>query len=344
MRMLLAGVVAAALGVGVSGPAPTAVDIARPTGSTRVVAAVPSPGHPAYVHAHTNGRIYVGTYKSGDGQASRVIEYSGRGTLLRSWTVPGQRLAADPGVQAANQTADGDLVLLETSRRAVMTLDLRTGRFRTVATLPPGAVPNYATWTPFGLLVSDYAQGVLWRVGRGGAVSAWYRSPALEGVAGFGTTGLVYRARERDLLITQQTVSDGSDLPTNGALYRLTLDGDRPGRLRTLWRSAPTDLPDGFGVGRSGRIYIANAGLTNQIVVLSPTGQELRRLPELPGTGENGSPIPFDTPCSATFRGTEILVANQSAILGDASHMAVLAVEVGERGRTPYLPRTARFR
>ena len=53
--------------------------------------------------------------------------------------------------------------------------------------------------------------------------------------------------------------------------------------------------------------------------------------------------MPFDTPCSATFLGTRVLVANQSAVAGDASHQAVLDVEVGEPGLPAYLPTTASF-
>ena len=52
------------------------------------------------------------------------------GTLLRSWTVPGQDLAADHGVQVANPTPRGRLVLLEKSPAAVLTLDVTTGTFR----------------------------------------------------------------------------------------------------------------------------------------------------------------------------------------------------------------------
>ena len=76
---------------------------------------------------------------------------------------------------------------------------------------------------------------------------------------------------------------------------------------------------------------------------LSATGAELDRFPDVPLTGDNGSPVPFDTPCSATFLGTSILVANQSAIAGDAAHQAILAVDVGETGLAPYLPRRATF-
>lgn len=314
---------------------------------TEVFSLVPEPGFPAYVHAHTNGRVYAGSYiDSGSTVPSRVWEWSGDGTLLRSWTVPGQDLAADHGVQVANQTRDGRLVLLETSKRRVMTLDVRTGRFRTVATFPEGAVPNYATWGPKGeLLVTDYADGVIWRVPPGGGTpKRWFESAGLAGAVEFGTTGIRYRPGRSDLLITQQTVSDGSDLPTNGALYRLPVSAKgKPGQLETLWSSQPGDLPDGFGIGRSGHIYVALAGLSNQVVELTGTGEEVARFPEVPLTGDNGSPVPFDTPCSATFLGKRILVANQSAIAGDPTHQAILSVYVGETGRSPYLPRAARF-
>jgi hypothetical protein len=38
-----------------------------------------------------------------------------------------------------------------------------------------------------------------------------------------------------------------------------------------------------------------------------------------------------------------VLVANQSAVAGDASHQAILDVEVGEPGLPAYLPRAAGF-
>jgi hypothetical protein len=340
VRGLAASAAAALLVAGLSPPAP-AVD---GHWATSVFADVPEPGFPAYVFVHRNGRVYAGSYQdpNGAGVPSRVFEWSAGGTLLRSWPVPGQDLTAEHGVQVANQTRNGRLVVLETSTSTVRTLNTRTGRWRTITTLP-GATPNYATWGPGGaLFVTDYAQGVLWKVSRRGTARAWFRSSALEGVAGFGTTGIVFRRAGHDLLITQQT---SPDTPTQGHLYRLPIQpGGRPGTLQTLWTSRPGDLPDGFGIGRSGHLYVALAGLASQLVELTPGGTEVDRFPDVPLTGDNGSAVPFDTPCSATFLGTRVLVANQSAILGDAAHQAVLAVDVGERGMVPYLPVGAKFR
>lgn len=332
-----------------AGTAPAASPAPAPAKwATSVFSLVGSPGYPAYVFKHRNNRVYAGTYVNSDTTAkSKVREWTRRGQLLRSWTVPGQIRDGSHGIQVANQTRDGKLVILETSRRAIMTMDIDTGRFRTIATLPEGSVPNYATWGPKkALYVTDYAQGVIWKVKRNGTIKRWFASPALEGVGGFGTTGIGFRpgTSKRDLLISQQTTGSGPADPTRGYLYSLPVrPRGAPGTLEVLWTSQPTDLPDGFGIGRSGHIYLANVGLTNQLVELTAQGIEIDRFPKAPFSGENGSPIPFDNPSNMTFDGTSVLVANQSAVAGDASHQAILRVQIGERGRPTFLPGKASF-
>ncbi len=331
------------------GTAPAAAPpAAPPKWTTSVFSLVGSPGYPAYVMKHRNNRVYAGTYVNSDSTArSKVREWTNGGQLLRSWRVPNQIRNGSHGVQVANQTSDGKLILLETSRRAVMTLDIDTGRFRTIARLPAGSVPNYATWGPKkALYVTDYARGVIWKVKRNGKVKRWFASPALQGVGGFGTTGIGFRrgSSKRDLLISQQTTGVGPADPTKGYLYSLPVrPRGAPGQLKVLWTSASTDLPDGFGIGRSGHIYLANVGATNQLVELTSRGVEIDRFPRVPFSGENGSPVPFDNPSNMTFDGTSVLVANQSAVAGEASHQAILRVEIGERGRPTFLPRKAYF-
>lgn len=318
----------------------------RPRWHTRVFASVPNPGFPAYVHVHPNGRVYAGTYTNptGDTMRSRVLEWTAGGTLLRSWTVPGQDLTKPRGVQVATNDARGRLVLLEKSTRSVLTLNIRTGRFVRQARLPEGSIPNYATWGPGGaLFVSDYAQPVIWRIPAGGGTPrAWFRSDALAGLE-LGTTGLVYQPRRRAFLIAQQTTTNPLDA-ARGKLYRLAVrDDGRPGVLRTLWTSLPLELPDGFGLARSGRIYLSLLG-SNQLVVLGADGTEVERFPRVPLTGANGSAVAFDGPSNATFLGTRVLVANQSPILGTRSHHVILDVEVGEAGAAAYVPTTSTLR
>lgn len=325
---------------------------------TKVLAMVEAPGRPANVVLHPNGRVYAGTFASPrtDGVPSIVREWTRGGRLLRSWEVPGQDLDVSHGVQVANVDSRGRLVVLEKSTASVLLLNLRTGRWSTYSRLPDlpactlgqagegctpnlvdgSPIPNYATWGPGGgLFVSDYGQAVLWRVPPGGGKARpWLMDKRLDGVE-FGTAGLVLGPGRRSLFVMQQT-SLGLGEPTvaQGKLYRVPLQGERT--LTRLWQSRPMDLPDGFSFARSGRVYVANAG-SNQLVVLDQDFKEVERVPALPLTGDNGSPVPFDTPSNMTFAGRSVLVANQG-FFGNPAHHAILDVHVGERGVPVFIP------
>lgn len=363
MRKKLTAGLAAIAAVVAAFPGGAAAQSERPRWDTRVFSRVPHPGFPAFVHAHPNGRVYAGSYNNpaGDSVRSRVFEWTTDGTLQRSWTVPGQDLGAAHGVQVATSDARGRLVLLEKSTSRAMMLNPRTGRFSRYATfadLPlcaPGgskgcspnlvdkpATPNFAAWGRDGsLYVTDYGQAVIWRVPPGGGKArVWLADRRLDGVE-LGTTGLRLAPGRRALIVAQQTSAGlGEANPTSGKLYRVPIRDGRPGAMKLLWESLPGDLPDGFGIGRSGRIYVASAGLSAQLVVLTPEGEEVERFPQTPVTGDNGSEIPFDTPSSATFLGRRVLVANQS-YLGSGENHAILDVAVGERGEPVFIPRNA---
>ena len=358
VAMLATAIATASAVVSASGAETT-----RPRWDTRVFSAVPSPGYPAHAYAHPNGRVYAGTYTNpqGDDARSRVFEWTRRGTLLRSWTVPGQDLGQPRGVQVATSDATGLLMLLEKGTARVLVLNTRTGRFtryagfRDLPTCPPsggkdcspnvtdkGAIPNFAAWGRRGeLYVTDYGQAVIWRVPPGGGrPRIWLADRRLDG-GEFGTAGLLMAPNHRALLVAQQTSAGfGEANPTSGKLYRVRIRDGKPRGMRTVWESRPGDLPDGFGIAESGRIYMSNAGLSNQLVVIGRDGEEVERFPSTPSTGENGSNVPFDTPSSATFLGQRLLVANQS-FLGHREHHAILDVHVGERGVPVFIPERA---
>jgi hypothetical protein len=354
---------ALALALGAGAAATPANAQPRPRWDTDLLARIQAPGYPASAYPHPNGRVYVGTYANpqGDSLPSRVFEFDpDNGSLLRSWTLRGQDLAAEHGVQAATSDAAGRLVLLDRSPPRALILDTRTGEFAPYSTFadlkpcgsggPAGScsptsqdltpMPNYAAWGPGGeLYVSDFQQGVVWRVPPGGGPAAvWLADRRLDGQQ-FGTTGIALAADRRTLVVGQGSSGGLGSVgnPSTGKLYKVPIGGDgSPGELTQLWESGPTELPDGFGIARSGRIYIALLN-ANQIAVVGPDGAELERFPA-GSDGQNGSPAPFDSPSSAKFLGTRLMVPNQSYVAGDPQNMTLLDVETGEPGLPEYIP------
>jgi sugar lactone lactonase YvrE len=348
--------------------APAAQAQTRAKWDTRVFALIPTPGFPALAFVHPDGKVYEGTYDnpSGSPLPSRVLEYTGEGTFLRSWTIEGQTLNGSHGVQVANTDAQGRLVLLDKSPARVLILDPRTGEqipYSTFAELPqcsdpttngdgtcsPAAqdltpFPDYAAWGPDGsLYVTDYQQAVIWRVPPGGGKAAvWLSDRRLDGNM-FGTAGIALTADRSALLVSQASSAGGGEVTqSTGKLYRVPIGSDgKPGPMTKLWESRPTDAPDGFAIAKSGNVYVALAGPENQLAEVAPDGHEIERFPQVPFSGDNGSSVPFDTVSSAMFLGTRLMVANQSFEAGNTANQAILDVEVGEEGLPTYVPPNA---
>ena len=344
MRRTAVLVAAAALSALVA-LAPASSGATRERFDTQVLALIPSPGFPARAYVAPNHRVYEGTYTNpgGDSVPSRVLEYSRNGTLLRSWTIAGQDLSGDHGVQVATSDSRGRLVLLDKAPARVLILNTRNGKQRTWATFPSDAIANYAAWGRRGeLYVTDYTHGTIWRVPPGGGeASVWLADPQLNGLE-FGTTGIVLTPDRRHLLVSQQSIAGcGCGNPAVGRLYEIEIAaGGKPGAIRTLWESQPFDGPDGFAVDAEGRIYMTLL-LANQIAVIAPGGLELERFPGEPMSGDNGSAVPFDNPSSAMFLGRRLMVANQSFLSGDPAHQAILDVFIGVRGAKEFIPKRA---
>jgi hypothetical protein len=345
VRQRLAFLLVASALIALAALVPTSSGAARARFDTQVFALIPTPGFPARAYVAPTHRVYEGTYTNpnGDTVPSRVLEYSRNGTLVRSWTIKGQDLAQEHGVQVATSDSRGRLVLLDKAPARVLTLNPRNGRQRTWATFPSDAVANYAAWGRRGeLYVTDYTHATIWRVPPGGGeASVWLQDPQLDGLE-FGTTGIVLTADRRHLLVGQQSIAGcACGNPAVGRIYEVEIrDDGAPGAVRTVWESQPFDAPDGFAVDAAGRIYVTLL-LANQIAVIAPGGIELERFPDSPGDGENGSAVPFDNPSSAMFLGRRLIVANQAYISADATHQAILDVFIGVRGAPEFIPRRA---
>jgi hypothetical protein len=204
-------------------------------------------------------------------------------------------------------------------------------------------MPDYAAWGPDGsLYVTDYQQAVIWRVPPGGGTSqVWLADRRLDGVI-FGTAGITLMPDHRTLVFDQASnPTFGGGNPTTGKLYAVPIQPDgRPGPLRRLWESGPAEAPDGFALARSGDIYMALVGVSNQVVELSPTGHQIARFGQAL-TGDNGSAVPFDSPSGVAFLGTKLIIANQSYFADNPANQALLALETGEEGQPVYVPARA---
>ena len=242
-----------------------------------------------------------------------LFEYRGNGQLSRSFSIKGQEIGGTHGIQAAISDSRGRMVLLDTNPARALTLNLRKHKQRTYARFPD--LPTCSAPQPAltarrprstsrrdpqlrGLgtrrqpLRDRLRQATVWRVPPGGGKpELWLDLTKLDGVE-FGTTGISLAADRKTLLIGQGSSAGGGDgNPTTGKIYEVPIKARRLARpLTKLWESQPTDLPDGFAIARSGRIYVPMVGLTAQIAVVGADGTELERFPETPLTGDNGSP------------------------------------------------------
>ena len=151
-------------------------------------------------------------------------------------------------------------------------------------------------------------------------------------------------AGQRTLLFAQASNGGlGGPNPTTGKVYEVPIQPDGgPGPLKQIWESPPADAPDGCMLAKSGDIYVAMSGFSNQIVELSPQGQQIAAFGQA-YTGANGSSIPFDTPSGMDWAGSDLIIANQSYIAQNTADMALLSLETGESGLPTYVPADAGY-
>jgi sugar lactone lactonase YvrE len=374
LRVSAAAVLVVALGAAIASGArahPGHGHSGREFLDVRVFTRIGEPGQPEPVAiGPPQRRVYIGSNQLGHGDAdapSVVWAYSRSGRLLRTYELKGQATEEDHGIQGLAFDGSGRLYALDRSvDPRVVRLNPRTGRqseFGTFADVPPcepsmngepawsrgdqcsattmdePAAPDYAAFGPDGrLYVSDIEQALIWRLPRrGGEARVWFSDPLFENI--FGPNGLQFVDDGRTLLMALTARSPRGGNPTVGGLYEIGVAAPRrkarPRGLETFWESRPLDGPDGFAVGRSGRIYLALAG-ASQLVVLSSQGEELQRVPEEPMGTSDG--VRWDGPGSVAFLGRRVLVTNHSPIMGNPDSWAVFDVWTGERGLPLYRP------
>ncbi len=201
-------------------------------------------------------------------------------------------------------------------------------------------MPNYSVWGPKGeLYVTDFTQAVIWRVPPGGGTpQPWFTDKRLDGLE-FGTTGIALSPDRRALYVMQQTSLGLGELSIGtGKLYKLPIASDgRPGSLSKVWESRLAELPDGFGIAKSGRIYIGNAGLMQQIVVLDAAARRSSDSPRRPDRRQRIAD-PVRRTVERHVRRQPHPGRQPGQPLGNTAHHAILDVNVGEPGVKIYIP------
>lgn len=324
-------------------------------GELEMLASLGEPGAPEGIVVDGKGGFLVGTNNGGgrgSSGPSRIFSYSAFGLLEGEYTVSGQPSDRDNGLTGLMSNSSDVVHVLDASTGRVLGINMAEGVQKVYARVPdlpscalglaagtscePAALGSPTDNPPLpraglfdsagNLYVSDAAQATIWRVAPGGKdvevfhQSREYISP--DGLAGMGFD------RDANLVFAVST----SALGATGAVYRLAIAEDgSAGQRNELFRSAPDQKPRGVVLGESGRIYVTLFG-GNQLLVLGSDGTEKARVPE--GNLMGGESM-IDGPAALAFRGSSVLITNQSPEENDPAAWGVIRASVEETRRLP---------
>lgn len=326
-------------------------------GDTTVFANAPAPGH-LFGVAVDKDRIYVST-SAGDffanpangghlnSEGERVFAYDERGNLVNTTAVatsPNSNMGLFGLALDGNHGVNHQLYVADMNGRI---LRLAVGQKNATPELFSQPPPQFSGgWmvTMWNDLVFDRAGNLfmtddkprLWRVTPDGHASVWFTDPRLTGFFGFAGGPLGGRIDPTGkYLYFSITVS--AAFPGEAVVYRLPLvDHPSASDLQLVHRFPVVPgqhLPQAAGIAfaESGDLYVGLIG-TNQIAVLDPSGNEIRRI---------SSPL-FDSPWGLAFMGESLLVTNADIQpVESPARWDVLKVFVGEEGLALNRPTTS---
>jgi sugar lactone lactonase YvrE len=176
----------------------------------------------------------------------------------------------------------------------------------------------------------------LWRITPDGKASVWFTDDRLLGITHFAGGPLGGRIDPTGKFF-YFSITISAALPGDALIYRLPLvDHPTAADLELVHRfpAAPGQIPpqaSGIAFAQSGNLYVGLLG-PNQIAVLDPSGDEIRRI---------SNPL-FDSPWGLAFMGTSLLVSNADIQpVESPSRWIVSKVFVGEPGLPLNRPKTS---
>jgi hypothetical protein len=344
----------------VAGPA-RASKSARPAiGDVRVFATVPAPGHPFGI-AVDGTRVYVSTsagdffadppptgtgHHNSDGE--RVFTYDEHGTLTATRTIATMHDATMGlfGIALDGNAAPRHKLYVADMNGRILRVDLsRRSAVPTVFSRVPVDSGLSGDWkkSMWNDLVFDRAGNLyvpddkprIWRVSPRGVASIWFTDPRLTGQFGFAGGPLGGRIDPTGTWL-YFSITLSKEFPSEAVIYRVRLvDHPTAADLQLVHRFSndPTKAPPqatGLAFATSGNLYVSLLG-PNQIAVLDPAGNEIRRI----------SSPQFHSPWGLAFMGTSLLVTNGDLEPGDnPAAWKIFKVFVGETGLPLNRPKT----
>jgi sugar lactone lactonase YvrE len=326
-------------------------------GDTTVFASAPAPGH-LFGIAVDKHRVYVSTsagdffadpanggHLNSDGE--RVFAYDNEGNLVSTTsiaTMPNSNMGLFGLALDGNHGTNHQLYVADMNGRI---LRLAVGQKNATPQLfsqPPSQFAGGWMVTMWNDLVFDKAGNLymtddkprLWRVTPDGQASVWFTDPSIRGFFGFAGGPLGGRIDPTGKYL-YFSITISAAFPGEAAIYRLPLvDHPTAADLQLVHRFpvvSGQELPQASGIAfaKSGNLYVGLIG-TNQIAVLDPSGNEIRRI---------SSPL-FDSPWGLAFSGESLLVTNADIQPVESPvRWKVLKVFVGEEGLALNRPTTS---
>jgi outer membrane protein assembly factor BamB len=329
--------------------------------SVSVFASAPAPGHPFGI-AVGDGRVYVSTSAgdffadpANDGHRNfddeRVFEYTTDGELVETTVIDtmdgatmglfGLALDGNPGPRHSLYVADMNGRILKVG------LGQHAGPPTVFSQVPAStglagdwmlSMWNDLTFDGAGNLYVPDDKPRIWRVEPDGTARIWFTDPRLTGLFGFagGPLGGRIDPTGQWLYISITLAAEFAPSP-DATIYRIRLkDHPTAADMELVHRFVavpdPTVAPPqatGLAFSKAGNLYVSLLG-PNQIAVLSPDGDELRRI----------SDPRFHSPWGLAFLGRDLLVTNGDLEPADnPDAWKIFRVDVGETGLPLNRPR-----